>query len=97
MRWEMGCFVTSTCAPESHGELFPSTVLSSVFMIASSASPTSADDRRTPNPSVPDDLAERDQWVLWRYENRNGRPTKVPYEPTGRNANTTDHPTGANF
>jgi len=28
---------------------------------------------------VPDDLGERDQWVLWRYEERNGRATKVPY------------------
>lgn len=28
---------------------------------------------------VPDDLTELDQWVLWRYEERNGRATKVPY------------------
>ena len=28
---------------------------------------------------APDDLTERDQWVLWRYEERDGRTTKVPY------------------
>ncbi len=31
------------------------------------------------NPVVPDDLVERDQWVLWRRETSNGRETKVPY------------------
>ena len=30
-------------------------------------------------PELPDDLTERDQWVLWRLETRNGKPTKVPY------------------
>jgi primase-polymerase (primpol)-like protein len=40
--------------------------------------------------NVPDDLSERDQWVLWRYEERNGRPTKVPYQATGRLASSTD-------
>lgn len=33
-----------------------------------------------PNFPLPDDLAERDQWVLWRYEARDGKPTKVPYQ-----------------
>lgn len=31
------------------------------------------------NLHVPDDLRERDQWVLWRNEARNGTQTKVPY------------------
>jgi primase-polymerase (primpol)-like protein len=31
-----------------------------------------------PNFRVPDDLAERDQWVLWRFEARKGKPTKAP-------------------
>ena len=27
------------------------------------------------------DLRERDQWMLWRYEERNGKATtKVPYQ-----------------
>lgn len=46
---------------------------------------------------VPDDLTERDQWVLWRYEERNGKPTKVPYQPSGRRADSTDHGTWASF
>ncbi|HEY7336255.1 MAG TPA: primase C-terminal domain-containing protein [Bryobacteraceae bacterium] len=36
--------------------------------------------RSSPAISVPDDLTECDQWVLWRYERRNGTPTKVPYQ-----------------
>lgn len=36
--------------------------------------------------TVPDDLAERDQWVLWRLECN----TKVPYRPDGRRASITN-------
>jgi hypothetical protein len=38
---------------------------------------------------VPDDLSEYDQWVLWRYEERNGRTTKVPYQVGRRLASGT--------
>lgn len=32
--------------------------------------------------SIPAELRERRQWVVWRYENRGGpKPTKVPYNP----------------
>jgi primase-polymerase (primpol)-like protein len=31
-----------------------------------------------PDFHVPNDLAEFDQWVLWRYEKRKGKITKVP-------------------
>jgi putative DNA primase/helicase len=51
----------------------------------------------TPTISVPDDLSERDQWVLWRFEDRNGRPTKVPYQVGGRRASSTDPKTWASF
>ena len=40
--------------------------------------------------TIPDDLREHDSWVLWRYEEREGRPTKVPYQPNNKRANTTD-------
>jgi hypothetical protein len=46
---------------------------------------------------VPDDLRERDQWVLWRYEERNGRATKVPYRLGHRRASSTDPSTWASF
>lgn len=36
------------------------------------------------------ELAPRPQWVLWRYETRNGKRTKVPFSAvTGRPASTT--------
>jgi putative DNA primase/helicase len=47
--------------------------------------------------SVPDDLSERDQWVLWRFEDRSGRPTKVPYQVGGRCASSTDPKTWTSF
>ena len=46
---------------------------------------------------VPDDLTERDQWVLWRYEEREGRRTKVPYQVGRRRASSTDPTTWNSF
>jgi len=41
--------------------------------------------------NIPEELTERPQWVLWRYEERDGKMTKVPYTPgTGRRASSTD-------
>jgi putative DNA primase/helicase len=41
--------------------------------------------------NVPEELAERPQWVCWRFEERDGKRTKVPYSPiTHRRASTTD-------
>lgn len=40
---------------------------------------------------VPADLRERRQWVAWRVVTRDdGKPTKVPYHPSGRRASSTD-------
>jgi len=40
---------------------------------------------------IPGSLAEFDQWVLWRYEERDGgKPTKVPYQINGSHASSTD-------
>jgi Primase C terminal 1 (PriCT-1) len=39
---------------------------------------------------VPDDLRERDQWIVWRRETSNGRETKVPYSVQGRRASSTN-------
>jgi hypothetical protein len=46
---------------------------------------------------VPDDLTELDRWVLWGYETRKGKPTKVPYQVTGRHADSTDPRTWTTF
>jgi Primase C terminal 1 (PriCT-1) len=51
--------------------------------------------------AVPDDLSERDQWLLWRYESRNGAATKVPYQAnrkaTRKRASSIDASTWASF
>ena len=37
--------------------------------------------------NIPQELKDRPQWVLWRKEIRNGKPTKAPYQINGRRAN----------
>lgn len=37
------------------------------------------------------------QWVLWRYDERKGKQTKVPYQPTGKKASTTSPMTWSTF
>src|SRR5947207_5014474 len=40
---------------------------------------------------APTELLERRQWVTWRMEPADGKPTKIPYAPaTGHKASTTD-------
>ena len=47
---------------------------------------------------IPDYLQVRPQWVMWRLEKRNGKPTKVPYDAlTGERASTTELMTWSNF
>jgi len=40
--------------------------------------------------NIPEQLTERNQWVCWRYEERDGKMTKVPYTDTGWRASSTD-------
>jgi primase-polymerase (primpol)-like protein len=49
--------------------------------------------------AIPGDLASRRQWVVWRLEQRDGKPTKVPYRArVSRNrASSTDPATWATF
>jgi predicted P-loop ATPase len=47
--------------------------------------------------TLPSDLTERDQWVLWRKETRNGKPTKVPYQANGARAKSDDARTWNTF
>ena len=37
-------------------------------------------------PEVPQELKARRQWVVWRNETRDGKPTKVPYQINGKRA-----------
>jgi primase-polymerase (primpol)-like protein len=48
--------------------------------------------------ALPAGIVERDQWVCWREEERDGKPTKVPVRPeTGDFASTTDPDTWTSF
>src|SRR5215217_3913980 len=48
--------------------------------------------------NIPEQLTERPQWVCWRYEERDGKTTKVPYTPgTERRASSTDLMTWRTF
>src|SRR5262249_34323622 len=49
--------------------------------------------------NVPIQLRDRPQWVVWRYEKRGGKPTKVPYNAARPNelASTGDSSTWATF
>jgi len=59
--------------------------------------PSSAISRSTAEIVVPDDLRERDQWVLWKYEDRDGRATKIPYQVGNRRASSTDRNTWTSY
>ena len=48
--------------------------------------------------AIPQELRERPQWVVWRIEERDGKPTKVPYRADGGGrASSTDAATWASF
>lgn len=42
--------------------------------------------------NIPADLRDREQWILWRSEKRDGDETKVPYQPDGRSKASTSTP-----
>ena len=48
--------------------------------------------------TVPETLLEYDQWLCWRTEARDGKPTKIPVNPSsGEFASTTDSDTWTPF
>ncbi len=56
------------------------------------------DSARSTYEYVPEELKARDQFVVWRYEHRGGKPTKVPYTPgSGRPASHSDPRTWRSF
>jgi len=46
---------------------------------------------------IPDELKVLRQWLLWKLEDRHGRMTKVPYQPSGRHADVTVPKTWGTF
>lgn len=48
--------------------------------------------------NIPAELLDLAQWVAWKFEQRDGKPTKVPYNPsTGTRADSTDPRTWGTF
>lgn len=47
--------------------------------------------------TVPAELQQHNQWVLWRYEGRGTKRTKVPYSIRGTNASSTNKNTWASY
>lgn len=47
--------------------------------------------------SIPSELKALPQWILWRAEKRNGKPTKVPYQVTGEMAQANNRRTWSTF
>ena len=50
-----------------------------------------------PFPAVPAELKARRQWVVWRNETRDGKPTKVPYQVNGRKAQSNQADTWTDY
>lgn len=47
--------------------------------------------------NVPTEMKQRDQWVLWRLQRRDGKLTKVPFMANRKPADTTDPETWTSF
>lgn len=46
---------------------------------------------------IPSELKARPQWILWKYEERNGKKTKVPYQASGEPAQANNRSTWGTF
>lgn len=46
---------------------------------------------------IPTELKALPQWILWRSETRNNKPTKVPYQPNGEMAQANNRRTWSTF
>ena len=48
--------------------------------------------------NIPQEMKDRDHWVVWKWETRNGKKTKPPYDPkTSRRASHNDPSTWGTF
>lgn len=47
--------------------------------------------------NIPVELRKLKQWVLWKLEYKNGKPTKIPYAISGKKADTTNSDTWESF
>ena len=74
--------------------------------ISDSLSPESVEELTNPTdssekphflPTVPAELKALRQWVVWREEKRDGKPTKVPYQISGNRAQANNPETWTDF
>jgi hypothetical protein len=47
--------------------------------------------------AIPEELKLKTAWVLWRYEKRNGKLTKPPYQPSGKPAESDNPATWSDY
>lgn len=47
--------------------------------------------------NIPEEMRDLPNWVLWRYEKRDGKKTKIPYSVTGARAKSNDPETWTSF
>jgi putative DNA primase/helicase len=47
--------------------------------------------------NIPQELKSTIQWAMWKKEIKDGKPTKVPYQPTGIKAKSNDPKTWCSF
>jgi hypothetical protein len=47
--------------------------------------------------NIPNDFKVRKHWVLWKYENKIGKWTKVPYQASNKKADSTNPDTWCNY
>lgn len=47
----------------------------------------------TPRSNIPEELRNLPQWVNWKIEQRDGKDTKIPYQPNGKKASSTERKT----
>jgi len=65
--------------------------------MAKATNPQSSPAVQDPIPQFPAELKAKCVWCLWRYEERNGKRTKVPYQVTRLPARSNDQRTWATF
>lgn len=46
---------------------------------------------------IPQAMRDSPHWLLWKFEERDGKTAKVPYQPSGRKASSTDPKTWSDF
>lgn len=61
------------------------------------SAPKDEDTFTDPFPAVDAELKEKQQWVLWMSEIRDGKPTKIPYQVNGQKAKSNDRTTWTDY